>query len=249
MREPNFEIDENVSPHNSINPLSEWVKKRQFSLGFINDYSLLDKEDVDYIKMDISAIHDRKTDVIKTNITDTKHLQKIIPDEARFITIWPHSNKFGWIKTNLYKGFFKNQNNHKIDDFIYFYNIIKYVDRRFSHIVVNSKDTVDYGDLYNISFLKILFLKVNGEEASSKKIDWASEYIGKQFSRIDDSDLTNFGKLRRKIDPKDLFDVAVLLFLFERNNPHIKRNWTIKDIPNDFYPALAFLDENHKKYQ
>ena len=57
-------------------------------------------------------------------------------------------------------------------------------------------------------------------------------------------DIVNF------IKPADLYDLAILLFIYEKNHNTVdqNRNWTIDDLPTDINHAIDFLVTNSKNY-
>jgi len=169
--------------------------------------------------------------------------------------IYPKTNIFGLIK-NIH---FKKESLEFID-----YSAADFktrVDQAFIIIDNNyqkiSQDTecpddltIDFGLLYNIEYLVDLFQSVHGFPPDKIKIDWAKTYIDQQFAICNDCDCTDMQQIIDYIQPKDFFDVAVVLFIYEKNHNTIDQNrlWTIDNLPNDINDALEYLVTNSKKY-
>jgi hypothetical protein len=109
---------------------------------------------------------------------------------------------------------------------------------------------IDFGKMYDINYLVQLYESANGHAPDHLRIQFAEEYIRKQYAPLHDSDATKIIDIIQHVDPQDPFDIALLLFLFERNHMTIDRNrqWTIDDMPNTVTESVDFLLDNSNNY-
>jgi len=169
--------------------------------------------------------------------------------------IHPKTNIFGWIKNVNFKKRqmefvdyssteFKFQFDSAFAMIIDWYDLLKADDDLPEDLLI------DFGDLYNIEYLKNLYYTLNGYAPHDIKIAWAEEYISKQFAPINDSTSKDLDIIIKEIMPVDFFDVAVALFIHEKNHNTVDRNrlWTINDLPNNVNDAINFLINNSKNY-
>lgn len=126
----------------------------------------------------------------------------------------------------------------------------------FYRISLNDKDrpadyVIEYHKLYDIDFLTNLYIEINGAKPPQQKLVWAQEYINKQFPLLPYPKSTTMEGIVAEINPRDAFDVAACLFVYENNWKTIDRNrlWTIDDLPNDVDQAIEFLLKNQKNYK
>jgi len=110
--------------------------------------------------------------------------------------------------------------------------------------------TIDFGLLYNIQYLTDLFESIHGFSPDQLKIDWAQTYISQQFDTVSDCDYKDMQQIIDHVNPKDFFDVALVLFIYEKNHNTIDQNrlWTIDHLPDNINDALAFFITNSVKY-
>jgi hypothetical protein len=110
--------------------------------------------------------------------------------------------------------------------------------------------TIDFGMLYNADYLATLFESVHGFPPDALKMDWAQTYIDQQFTKCNDCDYKDIQQIIDHVQPKDFFDVAAILFMYEKNHNTIDKNrlWTINDMPDNVNTALEFLVANSKNY-
>lgn len=110
--------------------------------------------------------------------------------------------------------------------------------------------TIDFGLLYNIQYLVKLFESVHGFPPDNLKIDWAQTYINQQFATCSDCDYKDMQQIIDHVKPKDFFDVALVLFIYEKNHKTINQNrlWTIDHLPDNVNDALVFFITNSTKY-
>jgi hypothetical protein len=169
--------------------------------------------------------------------------------------IHPHTNFFGFCK-NVY---YKKQQTEFVDweqaGFIQrfdamFENLYRcYFDTR-NDPDCPSEVTIDFGKLNDIELLKKIFYEVNQIVPSDKKLDFAEQYINNQYATINDCDFLDINDIINHIQPKDLYDLVILLFIYEKNHKTIDKNriWTIDNMPRNINDALKFLVENSKNY-
>jgi len=176
-------------------------------------------------------------------------------DDVWVRKIFPKTNIFGMIKNNQIK-------KHDLELIDYTStNLSTRVDNIFSimHELYNDihkdKDLPDdliinFGSLYDIDYLVDQHKYVHGYEPSNTKIDWAQQYISLQFDPIEDCDYTDIEQIIDYLQPADYFDVALVLYLYEKNNNTIDsgRLWSIDELPNTVNEAIEFFRSNAKKY-
>lgn len=169
--------------------------------------------------------------------------------------IYPFTNVIGWIK-NLH---FKKQQLESVDYsqmslservdqcqlFLQGWYNIRQQDQDIPEDLV-----LDFGSLYNLDYLAALFQEANGFSAPDSKLEWAQMYIDQQFDPIEDMSEQDLGTIVSTIQPKDFFDLAAALFVYEKNHNTVDQNrrWSIDDLPNDFDAAIDFLLRNQKNY-
>lgn len=169
--------------------------------------------------------------------------------------IYPKTNIFGLIK-NIH---FKKQTLESID-----YSTVDFknkIDQSFmaidDHYQLIQQDqdcpddlTIDFGMLYNTKYLVDLFKSVHGFKPDELKMKWAQTYIDQQFVTCNDCEYKDMQQIINHVQPKDFFDVALVLFMYEKNHNTIDQNrlWTIDNLPNNVNDALEFLKINSKKY-
>lgn len=253
MRDPGFQIDSKdakESPINWIEDGKEWWFDPRFKLGMIKNTSLFTDNEAQAVKDKIFKIPYRNTDVILTHIIDSVGLASLILEPAHYITIWPITNRFGWIKTSYNKNKVTNTayHDHRINQFEHLINFITMYDEGSQTLDLCHGEVFDYGRLQDIDSLIDLYKRSNGNPPSDEKIDWAMRYIDQQFKPINPSSIGNLGDLIKETNPTDLFDLAILVYVYEKNNPALRRIWSVDDVPDDPMIALDFLRHNHKNY-
>jgi hypothetical protein len=219
-----------------------------------NDLSLLSEQEIAALEKNIDKISYRETDVFISHITDQIRLSKIIPNPAHYVTIWPINNRFGWIKNTYHKNNVIDTSKHsdKICYFSHLYNFIEYFDLTFDQYhcrTFSSNQIFDFDKMQDINALTDLFRRMNSCEPSKNKIEWANAYISKQLKSLNPISFRKFDSLKYEIDPVDLFDVAVLLYVYEKHNKtNLTRMWSIDEIPDAPMEALDFITKNHMNY-
>lgn len=253
MRPAAFQIDNwktGDSPIDVIKLPDPWYLEERFKLGMISDLSLLNDDEMEFLLNQIKRIPDRVSDVVYTHITDHDALSQLIPYSANYVIIWPHNNKFGWIKTAYHKNGVLDTSiiDPRIRLFEHLFNFISMYDQEFDKMKLRSSSSFDYANITNMEELVLLYRSINGFDPSESKILWAQKYIDQQFKAINECASLNYADLMDNVNPTDLFDLAVLVYQFEKNNPSLKRKWTIDDVPTDYNLALEFFEKNHLKY-
>ena len=175
-------------------------------------------------------------------------------------TVWirkivPVTNLFGWIKNIVYKKKYVEQIDLRQQHFS------QQVDGCFMDLMtwtkINQDDQdrpddliIDFGKMYDINYLVQLYQSVNGHAPDHPRIQFAEEYIRKQHAPLQDSNATKMIDIIQHVHPQDPFDIALVLFLFERNHMTIdcNRQWTINDMPNSVSESVDFLLNNSNNY-
>jgi hypothetical protein len=169
--------------------------------------------------------------------------------------IYPCSNLFGLIKNIVFK---KQQveiidwsSSHYLQQFDgYFENISNWYSRLSQDPCPVPEQLIDFGQLYNIDYLASVHESYHGKSPNLNKINFAQDYIKKQFLPINDTTSTDINKIIQQVNPSSLFDLAVVLFIYEKNYNTVDQNrmWTIDSLPGDLDSAVSFLIGNAKNY-
>lgn len=169
--------------------------------------------------------------------------------------ISPITNKFGWIKNVYSKKQTVEQTDYTNTSFRYqvdigVLEIAQLYEMQATDTDLPSDMTIDFGKLSDIEFLKELYASANGEDIDSMRLEFAKNYIGKQGKAVDDCDSKNLADIIKHVDPQDAFDVATVLFIYEKNHNTVDKNrlWTIDDLPNSLSDSLEFLVSNADNY-
>jgi hypothetical protein len=111
--------------------------------------------------------------------------------------------------------------------------------------------TIDFGKIINLNFLSELYVEVNGCLPDSDRLGMAQAYIEMQGKSIDDCNSLDMEEIANKINPQNLYEVAILLFIYEKNHNSLDQNrlWTIDHLPVNINHAVEFLIENSKNYR
>jgi hypothetical protein len=167
--------------------------------------------------------------------------------------ILPNTNFFGWIKNAVYK-------THNVDHVIK-QSMPQQIDFCFTNLKhwyeIDRADqdrpsdmTIDFGKLYDIQYLIELYRSANGCNPSESRIKFAEQYVSKQFAPINDCSATSMIDIIKHVTPTDSFDIATVLFMYEKNHHSIDQNrrWTLNDFPDSIPQCIEFLIANSKKY-
>ena len=167
--------------------------------------------------------------------------------------ILPNTNFFGWIKNAVYK-------THNIDQ-VMKQNITQQIDFYFTNLKhwykINRADqdrpidmTIDFGKLYDIQYLIDLYISANGCEPNNTRIKFAQQYICNQLSPIHDCQATDMTDIIEHVTPKNSFDIATVLFMYEKNHDSIDQNrwWTFDHFPDSIPQCIEFLIANSQNY-
>ena len=131
-----------------------------------------------------------------------------------------------------------------------FFNIVEFYNCTKDDIDCPEDYLIEFCRLYDVDFLKNLYQEVNGKTAPLSKIDWANEWISKQFRLYEYTDSQNIEEIIKIINPQDAFDLAAVLFTYENNwnTLNQSRMWTINELPNTIEESKKFLISNAHNY-
>jgi hypothetical protein len=175
----------------------------------------------------------------------TNWIKKIVPD----------TNIFGWIKNIVYKKkyteFIDLRNTplrHQVDGT--FLDLITWYDFNQKDYDKPSDMTIDFGRICNIQYLIDLYESANGVKPTDERLKFAEDYISKQFPPLGDCDSTSIVDVINHVNPQDPFDIATVLFIYEKNHNTLDTNrlWSINDIPNTVPDSIEFLISNERNY-
>jgi len=259
LMEPNYQLDSvvNTNPYRVSLNIGGSYENQPWSKslgGAIMDLTGIIDSDSIYWQEFLNVIHDVKESskpIIVSHILDEATIRSYLGEDWIYITIWPYSNQFIWIKSYINKNVIASmsEDEKKALDFERLFNIVSFSYKTWisqhKQPIKNSK-IIDYGDITDIYYLRRLHEEVLGEKPSYFKIKWAEKYISLQGKPI--TDFTNYKRIKELINPTSLVDLAMLTFIFEMNNPRLKRIWSIDDVPHDFDSAADFLYSNHNNY-
>ena len=200
-----------------------------------------------------AIVHDQRQVIL----SHYQHVSKLREFES---TNWikkivPGTNIFGWIKNLVYKKQHVESVDLKNTSFRF------QVDTNLMNLNTwyqsNLQDTdtpedmiIDFGSICNMTYLADLYQSVNGSALDKSRIKFAEEYISKQFLPMSDCDSTSMEEIIQHVNPQDSFDIATVLFIYEKNHNTIDSNrmWTIDDLPNTVSDCIEFLISNKQNY-
>lgn len=184
---------------------------------------------------------------------DTVSEFRSFTDRVWIKKILPNTNFFGWIKNAVYK-------THDVDQ-VMKKNIAQQIDFFFTNLKhwfeINRTDqdrpidmTIDFGKLYDIQYLTDLYRSANGCDPSESRIEFAEQYVSKQFAQMDDCQATDMMDIIKHVNPRDSFGIATVLFMYEKNHNSIDQNrqWTLNDLPDSISQCIEFLIANSQNY-
>jgi hypothetical protein len=258
LMQPNYKIDavENTNRYRRALFLGEgygvqpWVGLG----GTVNDLTKLDRDSIYWQEFlnQIREIKQAKKPILITHVTDEAVIKSYLDDVETCITIWPYTNEFGYIRSIINKNILFNMDQSQKDG-LRFEDVLDIVKVQYrlwldkEDPLENSK-IIDYGNLTDIGYLIELYQNIIGEPPSVARMRWAKQYIAVQNKPIRDTNSKNYKRLREEIDPRSLIDLGILTFMYEMNNPELKRIWSIDDVPRDFDSAADFLYANRNNY-
>ena len=191
----------------------------RIDLGQTVSSAIFVDSDLDQIKD--TVINDYHQTILShyRNVSDLREFQS----QYWLRKIYPCTNLFGWLKNVFYK----KQQIEKVDvsraemlvQFDFMFENMKH----FYFWLKEDTDcpenlTIDFGKIKNIDYLIDLYVDANGQHPDDEKINFAVEYINVQSPTIDDCDYLDIEDIVDLINPQDLYDVAALLFIYEKNN-------------------------------
>lgn len=169
--------------------------------------------------------------------------------------IVPGTNIFGWIKNIVHKKQYVELVDLRSTNFRYqvdgnLMNLKTWYDLNQQDKDVPTNMTVDFGRMYDITYLADLYKSANGSYPDDLRIKFAEEYISKQFPPLGDCDSNSMIDIIEHVKPLDSFDIATALFIYEKNHNTIDSNrlWSIDDLPNTVFGSIEFLIANERNY-
>jgi len=243
-----------VLPNNRID-----LGQKVSSAIFVSGESSHDKRFIDF-DSDICLANIKTAIVNSPQQVILSHYQKISKLREFESTNWikkvaPTNNIFGWIKNIMYKkqyvekiDFRQTAMTQQVD--ACFVNLQNWYEINRVDIDCPSDMIIDFDKINDITYLVDLYKSANGNHPDDMRIKFAEEYISKQFSPINDCDKMSIIDIVEHVDPKDAFDIATALFIYEKNHNTIDSNrlWTIDDLPNTVPECIEFLIANEKNY-
>lgn len=180
---------------------------------------------------------------------------KTHPSHPKLYKIYPKTNVFGWIKNVHYKKQLVEYVDYSAADFVmrvdmHIMNIHDFYTQINLDNDIPDELTVDFGQLYNIEYLTDLYKTVNQKLPSQDTINFASDYVSKQFPPLEDCLSKDLIDIVKHVNPQDLFDLAIVIFIYEKNHNTVDKNrlWSIDDLPNTVPASIEFLLKNEKNY-
>jgi len=243
----------NINRHKVSIRFDDNLPSRYMSLcGIITDIDpiLENEHQKDFFLRSITYSDRADVRLIITHIFDEERLINYLPYETRILKIWPLSNRFGFYKsalTKMFKSFLDDYEHKNIGRFEHLYNTIEMYNNFFD-TAPQPHDLIDYADLLDIDYLTSLHESLLGNLPSDTKRRWAEEYIANQPKSMCCDHESDYHEIRKDIYFDSLLDVAILLFIYEKNNPHLRRCWSIDDVPSDMESALVYIDQHSKDY-
>ena len=248
LRDPSFRIDNSTTKNPTQAFLSSGISEQ--------NRNLVEFDESEKLKTNLQTIIDANVSTVLTHFSKLSFLSDSLPEGTWVKKIYPLTNIFGLIKNTYFKKSEAEKTSYQFVDELAFKIDMAFTKINESYAILKtdteiSENIIDFGKLYDIEFLKELYYSVNGFYPDDVTINWAEKYIDMQFNPIDDMSDTDFTKICNSVNPKDYFDVAVCLFIYEKNNNTIDVNrlWSIDDIPNTVNDALVFLTNNSKNYR
>jgi len=169
--------------------------------------------------------------------------------------IVPGKNIFGWIKNIVYKKQYVEMIDLTNTRFRYqvdgnLMNLKTWYNLNLLDDDTPADMTIDFGRMFDITYLVDLYKSANGSLPDDLRIKFAEEYISKQFSPLSDCDSKSMIDIIEHVNPKDPFDIATVLFIYEKNHDTIDRNrlWSIDNLPNTIPECIKFLINNERNY-
>lgn len=213
-----------------------------------------------------SAIYATHLDDIKQQVTNGHH-QVVLSHYSNVSNllefknqhwlrkIYPHTNLFGWIKNVFYKKQLIENVDYSQASALHQFDVMFENLKDFYVQIKQDTDyplelTIDFGKILNLDYLIELYQEANSQTPPKEKTEFAQSYIHRQGKIINDCDCKDMIDIVKLINPTDLHDLCILLFIYEKNHNTVdqNRNWTIQDLPTDIDHAVDFLVGNSKNY-
>jgi hypothetical protein len=228
------------------------------NITFVGNSSSVDRRIVFFDKTVLDKIHNmlehNSPQILLSHYIEVSQFQNV-KEDVWVRKIYPKTNIFGLIKNINFKKQILEFTDYSGADFRTQVDQAFIIIDDYYGMIKQDQDcpndlTIDFGLLYNIQYLADLFESVHGFPPDNLKIEWAQTYIDQQFAACSDCDLKDMQQIIDHVSPKDFFDVALVLFIYEKNHNTIDRNrlWTIDNLPDNVTDALAFFITNSTKY-
>jgi hypothetical protein len=202
----------------------------------------------------VSELDNSTTRIIVSHFQEVTKLRSH-KNAPQLYKIYPKTNVFGWIKNVFAKKQLLETVDYSGADFV------MQIDIHFMHIhdfytqLKLDQDlpddvVIDFGQLYDIEYLTELYTVVNRHPPAQETLDFARQYIDKQFPPMDDCVSLDLQEIISHVNPQDNFDLATLIFIYEKNHNTVDRNrlWSIDDLPTTIEGSIEFLLKNEKNY-
>ena len=226
---------------------------------FITGSNSLDKRFIDS-DSDVCLQNIKNSIISGSHQVILSHYQKVsnLVDFCQYAWIKkvsPAENVFGWLKNIVYKKQYIEQADirhvsysHQVDE--NFIHLQTWYDINQLDLDRPSDMTIDFSKIHDINYLISLYQSANGNQPDDSRIKFAEEYISKQFLPLGDCKSTSMTDIIKHVTPRDPFDIATVLFIYEKNHNTLDRNrlWTIDNLPNTIPDCIEFLIANEKNY-
>ena len=251
-------VDNDLLPNPSfrIDKVQQTTDRIQFISGHRGqvDSRLNDFDSEQCLRALVDWLYNSQAQIALSHYRQIYQLQPYV-DQAWIRKIHPVTNIFGCLKNICYKKQHQDWINYSQTPFSYQFDQIFEGLKDWYFKLTTDTDSpedllIDFGKLYNIDYLNNLFVEANGIEPDSVKIFWAQQYLEKQYTIMDDCDYLDLQQIINHINPTDVFDLAVVLFIYEKNNKTIDSNrlWSINNLPNTVEEGIDFFLENSRRY-
>lgn len=241
---PNSRIDLGQTVSSAV-----FITGEQSSDAKFNDYA----SDVCLQNIKNAIMHDQRQVILS-------HYQQISELKEFKSTNWikkvvPGTNIFGWIKNVVYKKQYVELIDFSGANFRYQVDGNLMNLKTWYNINQQDKDippdmTINFGRMHDITYLIELYKSANGSYPDDERIKFAEEYTNKQFTPLGDCDSKSMKDIIEHVKPRDSFDIATALFIYEKNHNTFDSNrlWSIDNLPNTVDGSIEFLIANERNY-
>ena len=225
----------------------------EFRLDFNQSFSSVSK----FCKTYEDIVNELDSGIHLTLVSHFLEVSKLQSHESKpqVYKIYPKTNIFGWIKNVFYKKQLVETIDYSGADFTMQVDIhLMHIHDFYTQLKLDQdlpdKLIVDFGQMYNMNYLVELYTTVNHQLPSDESLEFARQYIDKQFAPLDDCLSLNLQEIINHVNPQDKFDLATLIYIYEKNHNTVDRNrlWSIDDLPTTVTGSIEFLLKNEKNY-